>query len=940
MAQADPPFDGGVATAVPKGRFTGVEEAVARLAHQAASDTPDARPRGPASDRSAEALATSTLGPADLLLMTKGGAAAAVALYASVALASAAVIALQIPIMRIFAVGSWSHFGSLVVSLAMLGFGVSSVVLCLAERWFAAHWRTAAGCALASFGPLAVGVDLIAQQIPFNAIFIISDPAQKWRLAANFVLYMAPFLAGALFLGIVFVRAGEAFGRAYFADLAGAGAAGLAMFGVMYVVAPEDLILAPTALAGAAVVCWFVGFRQWSGLGAALILIAAAAMAHHALPGALGIQKLAVSDYKGVAYVRRFPDSRRIYRAVSPFGDLQVYASSYLHFAPGLSDNAAFNLPETPADAYVALYLDGNGPTGIMRDLPISQTTYFRFLPMYYPYLVQSRPNVFIAQFGGGISTMVALRSDASSVTVAESNPAVLRAFYDRTLRRFTGDVLSAVRVIPYDGRLFLERTSSRYDVVDLSLTDSTGLSNPGGFPVVEKYDYTEKAMETYMRALKPGGVLAVTVWNKEEPPKSVLKLYAAIGQAAQATSKTPIAGSFFVAASYLSTTTVLYRKGGFTTEELKKLTSYTGDMSFDVIYAPDFPFDTARAASVLSDYHRLIFGDSSRGASNPDAAAPSTDEVAGAQGSRSDPSAEPLPSTLIDRLAWRDLVANRWRDFADHYVFDSRPLTDDRPYFAGYVKIGDLIPALSQLDQLQDDWGYLAIWATLAVAFATAVLLVLSPVLLRWRLAFRRQPGKFGAVIYFACLGLGYMMVEIALLGRFMLPLGNATVSAATVIAGMLIFSGLGSFAAERIRHCVRLALPIILGAVAALLFLYGIALDLPLRWIGAQPYAAQITFCLALIAPPAFLMGFPMPGAMGLLAKQGKSSLFIWAWGVNGCCSVLGAAAAPILAVQMGLSFVLGASACGYLMAIPAFFLLFADRSAQSRRFTPHAA
>ena len=870
--------------------------------------------------------------------MTKSGAGAGVPLYASVTLASAAVIALQLAIMRIFAVGSWSHFGSLVVSLAMLGFGVSGVALCLAERWFAAHWRTAAGCALASFGPLAVGVDLIAQQIPFNAIFIISDPAQKWRLAANFVLYMVPFLAGALFLGIVFVRAGEAFGRAYFADLVGAGAAGLAMFGAMYVVAPEDLILAPTALAGAAAVCWFIGFRQWLGLGATLILTAAAAIGHLALPGALGIEKLAVSDYKGVAYVRRFPDRRPIYRAVSPFGDLQVYASSYLHFAPGLSDNAAFNLPETPADAYVGLYLDGDGPTGIMRKLPTSQTAYFRFLPMYYPYVIQSRPNVFIARFGGGISTMVALRSNASSVTVAESNPAELRAFRDQALRRFTGDMLSEVRVIPYDGRLFLERTSNRYDVVDLSLTDSTGLSNPGGFPVVEKYDYTEEAMETYIRALKPGGVLAVTVWNKEEPPKSVLKLYAAIGQAAQAISRTPIAGSFFVAASYLSTTTVLYRKGGFTAEELKKLTSYTGDMSFDVIYAPGFHFDTAKAASVLSDYHRIIFGDSP-GVSNPGAAAPSTDEVAPAQGSGSDPSTEPLPSTLIDRLAWWDLVANRWRDFADHYVFDSHPLTDDRPYFAGYVKFGDLIPALSQVDQLQDDWGYLAIWVTLAVAFAAAVLLVLSPVLLCWRLAFSRQPGKIGAVIYFACLGLGYMMVEIALLARFVLPLENATVSAATVIAGMLIFSGLGSFAAERIRQSVHLALPLILGAVAGLLFLYGVALDPPLRWIGAQPYAARVTFSLALIAPPAFLMGFPMPSAMALLAKQGKSSLFIWAWGINGCCSVLGAAAAPILAVQMGLSFVLGVSACGYLMAIPAFFLLFADKSAWSRRFMPHA-
>jgi spermidine synthase len=876
---------------------------------------------------------------ADLFPVTKGRAGAGVPLYASVTLASAAVIALQLAIMRIFAVGSWSHFGSLVVSLAMLGFGVSSVALCLAERWFAAHWRTAAGCALASFGALAVGVDLIAQQIPFNAIFIISDPAQKWRLAANFILYMVPFLAGSLFLGIVFVRAGEAFGRAYFADLVGAGAAALAMFGVMYVLAPEDLILAPTALACAAAVCWFIGFRQWLGLGATLILTAAAAMAHLALPGALGIQKLAVSDYKGVAYVRRFPDHRPIYRAVSPFGDLQVYASSYLHFAPGLSDNAAFNLPETPADAYVGLYLDGDGPTGIMRKLPISQTAYFRFLPMYYPYVIQSRPNVFIARFGGGISTMVALRSNASSVTIAESNPAELRALRDPALRRFTGDVLSEVRVIPYDGRLFLERTSNRYDVVDLSLTDSTGLSNPGGFPVVEKYDYTEEAMETYIRALKPGGVLAVTVWNKEEPPKSVLKLYAAMGQAAQAISRTPIADSFFVAASYLSTTTVLYRKGGFTAEELKNLTSYTGDMSFDVIYAPGFRFDTAKAVSVLSDYHRMIFGDFPQGASNPGASTPSPDEVALAQGSGSDSSTEPLPSTLIDRLAWWDLVANRWRDFANDYVFDSHPLTDDRPYFAGYVKFGDLIPALSQVDQLQDDWGYLAIWVTLAVAFAAAVLLVLSPVLLRWRLAFSSQPGKIGAVIYFACLGLGYMMVEIALLARFVLPLENATVSAATVIAGMLVFSGLGSFAAERIRQSVHLALPLILGAVAALLFLYGVALDPPLRWIGAHPYAARVTFSLALIAPPAFLMGFPMPSAMTLLAKQGKSSLFIWAWGINGCCSVLGAAAAPIIAVQMGLSFVLGVSACGYLMAIPAFFVLFADKSAWSRRFLPHA-
>src|ERR1700676_856179 len=114
-------------------------------------------------------------------------------LYLSVGLVAGAVIALQICIMRIFSVGSWAHFGSLVVSLAMLGFGLTSAVLCIAKDWFERHWRGVAASALALFGPLTVASNLVAQQLLFNATFVISDPAQKWRLAANFLLYMLPF---------------------------------------------------------------------------------------------------------------------------------------------------------------------------------------------------------------------------------------------------------------------------------------------------------------------------------------------------------------------------------------------------------------------------------------------------------------------------------------------------------------------------------------------------------------------------------------------------------------------------------------------------------------------------------------------------------------------------------------------------------------------------
>ena len=54
--------------------------------------------------------------------------------YITVGLIAGAIIAYQIGIMRVFSVGTWSHFGSLVVSMAMLGFGVMSAVIAPSRR--------------------------------------------------------------------------------------------------------------------------------------------------------------------------------------------------------------------------------------------------------------------------------------------------------------------------------------------------------------------------------------------------------------------------------------------------------------------------------------------------------------------------------------------------------------------------------------------------------------------------------------------------------------------------------------------------------------------------------------------------------------------------------------------------------------------------------------
>ena len=132
----------------------------------------------------------------------------------------------------------------------------------------------------------------------------------------------------------------------------------------------------------------------------------------------------------------------------------------------------------------------------MIRDLPAKDTAYFTYLPMIYPYLIKEAPDIFVAQFAGGISTAVALRSGARSVTVAENNPAVLGAFLtDPALGGFTGHILDnpKVTVVDHEGRLYLKASGRKYDVVDLSLANSAGLSSPGGFAVVERFAYTRR---------------------------------------------------------------------------------------------------------------------------------------------------------------------------------------------------------------------------------------------------------------------------------------------------------------------------------------------------------------------------------------------------------------------------------------------------------------
>ena len=237
-------------------------------------------------------------------------------------------------------------------------------------------------------------------------------------------------------------------------------------------------------------------------------------------------------------------------------------------------------------------------------------------------------------------------------------------------------------------------------------------------------------------------------------------------------------------------------------------------------------------------------------------------------------------------------------------------------------MKPADLPRVTDRLELFQDEWGYLLVWATLGIACIAALSLVLLPVAFGWRTIFSRNPGKFRTIVYFACLGAGYIMVEVGLISKFIQALSNATVSASVLITGMLVFSGLGSLVSERYFDRARSVMPRIFLAIGVLLIGYGLGPRRVLDWIGTFPYALRLLFCFVLIFPPAFLMGFPMPIAMTSLSRLGKDHMFLWAWGINGCFSVVGAALVPVIATSFGLAAVLIVSGCAYLLAILGFF------------------
>jgi hypothetical protein len=146
-------------------------------------------------------------------------------------------------------------------------------------------------------------------------------------------------------------------------------------------------------------------------------------------------------------------------------------------------------------------------------------------------------------------------------------------------------------------------------------------------------------------------------------------------------------------------------------------------------------------------------------------------------------------------------------------------------------------------------------------------------------------------------------------------------------VLAGFLVFAGLGSGAAVRLEQWLEArggaperwrpgGIAMATAAIAAIATAYAIALPGAFRALAWLPDLARIALALLLIAPLAFFMGMPFPLALARLRERAPE-LVPWAWGINGCASVISAILATLLAITFGMSVVIAIAIALYLAA-----------------------
>jgi hypothetical protein len=775
-----------------------------------------------------------------------------------VALISGALLMTELSLTRIFSVTMYYHFAFMAISIALFGLSASGVyVFLMREKWTDVPADRL--LAVHAFAYAVATVVALAVLVRLRTS-VAYTPSNIAMAALMYLTSALPFFAGGAAVSLAISRLSAHVNAVYAADLLGAGSGCLLLMPALNTLGAPGAIVASALLGVAAAAC----FARPSVRGRLAVQASAfvASVVVAALAGAF-----TVGNTKG------HENHRVLFSKWNSFSRIGVYDQPFGGWA--LSDGYTGPVPDSRL-----MDIDSAAATQILKfGGDLKEVSYLQYELTAFGYRLLGTPgapppapfNALVIGTGGGRDLLSALVFGASSVDGVEINPIIVNDVMRGRFSGYSGGLYDRpdVHIAVEDGRSFVHRSPKQYDIIQASLVDTWAATSAGAYALSENSLYTVEAFDDYLNHLTDRGVLSITRWTFDG-----LRLVSLAQEAGARRGWDPRERLAIIQQDRMAT--FLLKKTPYTAQETQALADAATRLGFAVLYLPGHP--GPNMGDSRDDYARLLL--------SPDR-----------------------------------------QSFYRHYALDVTPTTDDRPFFFHTTRlrnhwlIAPVARALGMRVERVDNpgiaatGGLTALLGLLAISSILTAVFVLGPLALTSRGAL--GPGWLRSLAYFACLGSAFMLIEVALLQRFVLLLGHPVYSLTVTLFSLLLGTGLGSVSSRRIGDAhVRRGAIVACGAVAVVALLWGTVLPAIVQWAIAWPLGLRIGMAVALMTPAGMLMGIPLPAGVRLLSAT-RPQLVAWAWGLNGALSVLGAILAVFIAMNWGFSVTLLCGAALYALA-----------------------
>ncbi|MFB0516050.1 MAG: hypothetical protein ACETWG_05535 [Candidatus Neomarinimicrobiota bacterium] len=827
---------------------------------------------------------------------------------------SFSLLAYEVVLLRVLSYLQWYHFAYLVISLALLGFGASGTLMHVFRSFWQRHFDRAFSFALLFTGAAMAGLKPLLALIPTDTFLAVWQPWQLGGLALLCLMLFLPFFGGAFGLILVFSAAPGRIALNYGANLLGSGAGALGGLLLLHhwhpVGIPACLGLATGGLglvyAGSTLFQMRAHIR-WKDTA----LYAVAGLGVLAVTALLTWAPLdpAMSPYKALSRTRLMPDTEVLLERASPLGVLTILRGPTLRSATGLSLSYQGEIkPQAEA------YLDGNP----MGSLPLlddtSASAPLRHASFSLPYRVRSfgagqtgPRRVLVLEAGTGAEVQQALMVGSSSVTAVVRHPELPQALDYLTGRESgLGSIYRDPRVelVLTEPRGFLYRSEGEFDVIMVPPTGGVVSASAAMQAIYENNLLTREGAAAMLERLSPDGLVCISTWL-DSPPRRPLKLFNLLAAALRESRPTEVAdaGAHLAAIGSWNVATMVLSRRPWTSEELGRIRRFAATEGFDLLYLPD-----QDKVERTGFYHQLA------------------------------------DTTLVPSLA--ALAVGASSPGAVLSPFFLKPPTDNRPFFHHFLTLRSLPimrHTLGTAGVMLAEWGYVLLWITLVLLLVGGAVVILLPLWFSGRASktgraeeqsLRRPP----SLLYFGVIGCGFMFVEIVLIQKLVLVLGDPVYATAAVITALLVFAGVGSMLSGRLTPSVGMLIPCAVAAIILLLVILFVGVSLLAPGWAALDKGGRLVLVVAALAPLALAMGIFFPTGVRWLDAARAEHLIPWAWGVNGFASVITTPLATIAALNLGFSAVVMLGAGCYLLAAAVVFRWWARR--QANQPTPVAS